>query len=119
VSGIEAVRLKCPFSTVPLAIYIQYPPLKMAHFTRFACPLTLMLPIAVCAADRDGLIEAKQQVELRSPVEAVVETVQVPRGGDTVKKGKPFTTPESDPQRAAPERAKSRANSKPPKRASI
>jgi acetyl/propionyl-CoA carboxylase alpha subunit len=79
----------------------------MAHFSRSACLLTLTLPIAAAAADHDCLIEAKQQVDLRSPVEAVVETVQVQRG-DSVKKGQIVATLESGPERAALELPKSR-----------
>ena len=82
---------------------------EMAHFSPSACLLILMLPVAVCAADHDCLIEARQQVDLRSPVEAVVETVQVQRG-DSVKKGQVVATLESGPERAALELAKSRAS---------
>jgi hypothetical protein len=38
------------------------------------------LPCTALAADHDCLIEARQLVDLRSPVETVVETVQVQRG---------------------------------------
>ena len=55
---------------------------------------TFLSPIAVCAADHDCLIEARQHVDLRSPVDAVVETVQVQRG-DVVKKGQVVATLES------------------------
>lgn len=82
--------------------------IEMAHSSRSACLLSLMLPLAVSAADHDCLIEAKQQVDIRSPVEAVVETVQVQRG-DSVKKGQVVATLESGPERAALELAKSRA----------
>lgn len=68
----------------------------------------LLLPLAATAAEHDCLIEAKQLVEIRSPVEAVVETVQVQRG-DTVKKGQVVATLESGPERAALDLAKSRA----------
>lgn len=64
--------------------------------------------IAVFAADYDCLIEARQQVDLRSPVDAVVETVQVQRG-DAVKKGQVVATLESGPERAALDLARSRS----------
>ena len=60
------------------------------------------------AAEYDCLIEARQQVEIRSPVDAVIETVQVQRG-DLIKKGQVIATLESGPERAALELAKSRA----------
>lgn len=60
------------------------------------------------AADFDCLIEARQQVEIRSPVEAVIESVLVQRG-DFVKKGQVIATMESGPERAALDLARSRA----------
>ncbi|MFN0040782.1 MAG: efflux RND transporter periplasmic adaptor subunit [Burkholderiales bacterium] len=60
------------------------------------------------AAEYDCLIEARQQVEIRSPVDAVIETVKVQRG-DLIKKGQVIATLESGPERAALELAKSRA----------
>lgn len=101
----EAIGLEHYFATIPsLPVSI----IEMAHRSRSACLLALLLPIAVCAADHDCLIEARQQVDLRSPVEAVVESVQVQRG-DSVKKGQIVATLESGPERAALELAKSRA----------
>jgi RND family efflux transporter MFP subunit len=63
---------------------------------------------AVYAADYDCLIEARQHVDLRSPVDAVVESVQVQRG-DAVKKGQIVATLESGPERAALDLARSRS----------
>lgn len=76
----------------------------------FACLFTaaLLLATAARAADYDCLIEARQQVEIRSPVEAVIESVLVQRG-DFVKKGQVIATMESGPERAALELARSRA----------
>ena len=82
--------------------------IEMTPFARSACLLCLVLPFSVVAADDDCLIEARQQVDLRSPVEAVDETVQVQRG-DSVKKGQVVATLESGPERAALDLAKSRA----------
>ena len=60
------------------------------------------------AAEFDCLIEARQQVDIRSPVEAVIESVQVQRG-DLVRKGQVIATLESGPERASLELARSRA----------
>jgi RND family efflux transporter MFP subunit len=60
------------------------------------------------ASEFDCLIEARQQVDIRSPVEAVIESVRVQRG-DLVKKGQVIATLESGPERAALELARSRA----------
>jgi RND family efflux transporter MFP subunit len=60
------------------------------------------------ASEYDCLIEARQQVEIRSPVEAVVETVSIQRG-EYIKKGQVIATLESGPERAALELARSRA----------
>jgi RND family efflux transporter MFP subunit len=60
------------------------------------------------AVDYDCLIEARQTVEIRSPVEAVIESIAVQRG-DLVQKGQVLATLESGPERAALELARSRA----------
>jgi RND family efflux transporter MFP subunit len=73
-----------------------------------ACAAALMLATCAAAADYDCLIEARQQVDIRSPVEAVVESVLIQRG-ETVKKGQVIATLESGPERAALDLAKSRA----------
>jgi RND family efflux transporter MFP subunit len=72
--------------------------------------LALFLGVAgpAVANEYDCLIEARQQVEIRSPVEAVVETVSIQRG-EYVKKGQVIATLESGPERAALELARSRA----------
>ena len=68
----------------------------------------LGLARAAWAADYDCLIEARQTVEIRSPVEAVIESIGVQRG-DLVQKGQVLATLESGPERAALELARSRA----------
>ncbi len=68
----------------------------------------LLASAAAFAADYDCLIEARQQVEIRSPVEAVIESVLVQRG-DFIKKGQVIATMESGPERAALDLARSRA----------
>jgi len=59
-------------------------------------------------AEYDCMIEARQNVEIRSPVEAVIESVKV-RRGDLVTKGQVLVTLESGPERAALALAQSRA----------
>lgn len=54
------------------------------------------------------MIEARQAIEVRSPVEAVIEQVHVKRG-DTVRKGQLLVTLASGPERAMLELAQSRA----------
>jgi len=73
-----------------------------------ACAVAALLGSTANAAEYDCLIEARQQVEIRSPVEAVIESVQVQRG-DLVKKGQVIATLESGPERASLELARSRA----------
>lgn len=54
------------------------------------------------------MIEARQNVEIRSSVEAVIESVRV-RRGDLVRKGQVVVTLQSGPERAALALAQSRA----------
>ncbi|MEO8165641.1 MAG: efflux RND transporter periplasmic adaptor subunit, partial [Betaproteobacteria bacterium] len=70
--------------------------------------LSALLPLSAIAADHDCMIEARQKVDIRSPVEAVIESVQI-RRGDLVKKGQIIVTLESGPERAALRLAQSRA----------
>ncbi len=74
-------------------------------------------PILLCALlsaapafarDFDCLIEARQTVEVRSSVEAVIEQIHVNRG-DYVRKGQVLVSLESGAERAAVELARSRA----------
>jgi RND family efflux transporter MFP subunit len=60
------------------------------------------------ARDFDCLIEARQTVEVRSSVEAVIEKIHVKRG-DFVRKGNVLVTLESGAEKAALELARSRA----------
>jgi RND family efflux transporter MFP subunit len=74
--------------------------------------LVLPLPESTQAApahDFDCLIEASQQVSVRSPVDAVIESIRVERG-DRVTRGQVIATMEAGPERAAADLAKSRAN---------
>lgn len=54
------------------------------------------------------MIEARQAIEIRSPVEAMIESVRV-RRGDSVTKGQILVTLESGPERAALALAQARA----------
>ncbi len=58
--------------------------------------------------DFDCIIEARQTVDIRSPVEGLIEKVAVERG-EFVKKGQIVVTLESGPERAAVAIAKSKA----------
>lgn len=68
----------------------------------------LMLAAPLCAKEFDCLIEAKQTVEIRSSVEAVIEKIHVSRG-DYVRKGDVLVTLESGAERAALALARSRS----------
>jgi RND family efflux transporter MFP subunit len=67
-----------------------------------------LLAASAGAAEFDCMIEARQYVEIRSSVEAVIETVRV-RRGDVVKRGQVLVTLESGPERAALALAQGRA----------
>lgn len=60
------------------------------------------------APEYDCLIEARQALDIRSPVEGVIETVHVQRGA-SVKKGQTLALLFSGPERAALDLARSRA----------
>jgi RND family efflux transporter MFP subunit len=62
------------------------------------------------ARGADCIIEARQTVEIRSPVEALIESVRVQRG-DFVTRGQVIATLQSGPERAALELARTRAQS--------
>ena len=65
-------------------------------------------PVVYGAAEYDCLIEARQSIDVRSPVEGVIEKVHVQRGA-SVKKGQTLATLFSGPERAALDLARSRA----------
>jgi RND family efflux transporter MFP subunit len=71
-------------------------------------PLLLACAAAHAADEYDCLIEARQMVEIRSPVEGLLESVRVQRG-ELVRKGQVIVTLESGPERAALAIARSRA----------
>jgi RND family efflux transporter MFP subunit len=69
----------------------------------------LLLASPAPASEYDCMIEARQTVEIRSSVEAVIESVRV-RRGELVRKGQVLATLESGPERAALALARSRAS---------
>jgi RND family efflux transporter MFP subunit len=80
--------------------------LLTARFVFLAALAAAALPAA--AQEYDCMIEARQAIEIRSPVEAVIEKVHVTRG-QAVKKGQLLVTLAAGPERAALALAQSRA----------
>jgi RND family efflux transporter MFP subunit len=80
----------------------------MKIYVHTTLAVAILLARAANAAEYDCMIEARQKVDIRSAVEAVIESVLVQRG-DLVKKGQVIITLESGPERAALAIAKSRA----------
>lgn len=80
---------------------------------KYALFLLLLAPAFPAAAQQDRqydcLIEARQSIDLRSPVDGVIDKLYV-RRGDKVKKGQLVATLASGPERAALELARSRAS---------
>jgi len=76
--------------------------------SRLAFLMLAAAPVLALGQNYDCLIEARQTVEIRSPVEGLLETVTVDRG-ELVKKGQVIVTLESGPERAALAIARSRA----------
>jgi multidrug efflux pump subunit AcrA (membrane-fusion protein) len=71
--------------------------------------LVLLLPLpALAQLEYDCMIEARQAIEVRSPVEAVIEQVKV-RRGDAVTRGQILVELAAGPERAALALARSRA----------
>jgi RND family efflux transporter MFP subunit len=81
--------------------------------TSIALCALAVLPFCATAQEYDCLIEARQMVEIRSPVEGLIEQINVDRG-DSVRKGQVVVVLESGPERAALEIARSRAAMKGP-----
>ena len=78
------------------------------HKALAAALMTALAPAALANSEHDCMIEARQAIEVRSPVEAVIESVRVKRG-DSVTRGQVIVTLESGPERAALALAQSRA----------
>ncbi|MGB8435503.1 MAG: efflux RND transporter periplasmic adaptor subunit [Burkholderiales bacterium] len=83
---------------------------RVSAFTLLIVPALLWTVPAHAQTDGtfDCIIEARQMVEIRSPVEGLIEKIHVERG-DTVERGQVVVTLESGPERAALAVAKSRA----------
>lgn len=76
------------------------------------CAFCLQQPGSARAADDfECLIDARQTLEIRSPVEALVQQVHVQRG-DTVRKGQLLVQMEAGAERAAVEAARRRAEAR-------
>ena len=73
-----------------------------------AASVLLASSAAAAPAGHDCMIEARQAIEIRSPVEAVIESISVKRG-DFVRRGQVLATLASGPERAALALAQSRA----------
>jgi len=84
-------------------------PHPMTRFLPYALGLALCAPGLVAANEFDCIIEARQMVDIRSPVEGLIERIAVERG-EAVKKGQVLVTLESGPERAALAVAKQRAD---------
>lgn len=70
--------------------------------------LAALLPAAAFAQEFDCVIEARQEVDVRAPVEGVIESVHV-RRGQSVRKGALLAKLSSGPEQAALDLARSRA----------
>jgi RND family efflux transporter MFP subunit len=82
--------------------------LLMVRFIVPAVCLCLLGATQAAAAAFDCMIDARQMVEIRSSVEAVIESVKVDRGS-VVTKGQVLVTLQSGPERAALALAEGRA----------
>ena len=81
----------------------------MKHSTlRVGLAAALLAALPAAAQDYDCIIEARQMIDIRSPVDGLIEKVAVERG-EPVKKGQVLVTLESGPERAALAVAKQRA----------
>jgi RND family efflux transporter MFP subunit len=81
--------------------------LRLRTWAVYACAIGYAMA-AAGATEFDCMVEARQTVEIRSSVEAVIESVRVQRGS-LVNKGQILVTLESGPERAALALAESRA----------
>ena len=77
--------------------------------TLHACVLCVPFAVGAASQDYDCIAEARQIVDIRSPVDGLIERVGVDRG-DLVKKSQVVVTLESGPERAALAIARSRAS---------
>ena len=80
----------------------------LARFPVVLCCALLSFAVRAAQDEFDCIAEARQQVDIRSPVEGLIEQVTVDRG-DPVKKGQVVVTLESGPEKAALAIARQRA----------
>ena len=73
------------------------------------CALLVPFTVGAASQDYDCIAEARQIVDIRSPLDGLIERVTVERG-DLVKKSQVVVTLESGPERAALAIARSRAS---------
>lgn len=92
---------------MPLPRRSPFPSFRLAAGSAPAL-FAVLVALPVAAQEYDCLIEARDTVELRSPVEGLIDQVPV-RRGDFVKKGQVVATLESGAERAAVELARGRA----------
>ncbi len=99
------------------ALFSRLPPVRgiIPAFRRMPhAAFRFLLAALACAAfpaaaqEYDCLIEARQQIDIRAPVEAVIEKIHV-RRGEAVRKGQLLVTLAAGPERAALALAESRA----------
>src|SRR6266850_1645286 len=110
--GANYSSLSLTIQTACASLGRRGPRYDAAMIRSFAAPtagLALLLASWACGAtEYDCMIEARQTVEIRSTVEAVIESVKVTRGS-FVAKGQVIVTLESGPERAALALAQGRA----------
>ena len=107
------LRYANPIDSEP--VFEPGPTLRTFRIALVACAALLPAVFAGAAEDASGarteydcLIEARQTIAVRSPVEGIIESIGVQRG-ELVKKGTLVATLSSGPERAALELARSRA----------
>jgi RND family efflux transporter MFP subunit len=88
----------------------------MHHRLAALLAAVLAMPTVVIAQEFDCIIEARQTVDIRSPVDGLIESLGAERG-QVVRKGQILVQLESGPERAALAIAKSKAESTGPLRA--
>ncbi len=86
---------------------------KPLHWLGHLLLLSCLLGSPAWAAEHEGIIEARQIIDIRSPVEGLIESVTVDRG-DPIKKGQVLVTLESGVERANLEIARFRTEVKGP-----
>jgi len=109
----QILRCANPIDSEP--VFEPGPTLRIFRIALVSCAALLFAVFAAAAEDASGarteydcMIEARQTIAVRSPVEGIIESIGVQRG-ELVKKGTLVATLSSGPERAALELARSRA----------